>query len=173
MIHPSVAISQFRQPQRGSLAISLGSNICLNKQPKGFLVLLLSASQSAHSSNNPGSPPFPTVAKPILALFTLWLVHLNNVSFSPYLFGDLLLGPHAKQPKVGEPLVYCVPWQVCLLVTILREERLLSDSVIGAMTIAKLVHEEDKVMKSCVFCNRDCFFLHFEHQKELYSPSDL
>ena len=39
---------------------------------------------------------------------------------------------------------------MCLLVTILREERLLSDSVIGAMTIAKLVHEEVKVMKSCV-----------------------
>ena len=31
------------------------------------------------------------------------------VSFSSYLSGELLLGPHAKQPKVGEPLVYGVP----------------------------------------------------------------
>ena len=39
-------------------------------------------------------------------------VHTWLVSFSSYLSGELLLGAHAKQPKVGEQLDYGVPRQV-------------------------------------------------------------
>ena len=75
---------------------SLGVNICLNQRPRAFLVLLLSGQRDICYSSFSGCRQVHT-----------WLV-----SFSSYLSGELLLGTHAKQPKVGEPLVYGVPRQV-------------------------------------------------------------
>ena len=57
---------------------------------------------------------------------------------------------HVKQSEIGEPLVDGVPRQVSLLVALLRQESFLGNSVVGAMTVAELIHEEDKVMQGGV-----------------------
>ena len=68
---------------------------------------------------------------------------------------NLLLGPHAKQSEIGEPLVDGVPRQVSLLVALLRQESFLCNSIVGAMTVAKLIHEKDKVMQGGVAVAED------------------
>ena len=62
---------------------------------------------------------------------------------------------HAKQSEIGEPLVDGVPRQVCLLVALLGQESFLCNSIVGAMTVAKLIHEKDKVAQGCVAVAQD------------------
>ena len=75
--------------------IVLEATFAWTSDQKAFLALLLSGQRDICYSSFSGCGQVHT-----------WLV-----SFSSYLSGELLLGLHAKQPKVGEPLVY-VPRQV-------------------------------------------------------------
>ena len=126
----------------GCLLQSLHTVVCShksNKKPEWVVAhqLLLQELQDLHPHE------LVEILLPVLA----FAAHVpSSFNFA----GNLLLCPHTKQPDVGEPLVHGVRRQVGLLVAGLRQEALLYNSIVGLMTVAKLVHKEDKVMQLCV-----------------------